>query len=360
VRILLAGGGTGGHVFPALAIGRELAERGVAVEFVGTARGIEATRVPAAGFPLHCLHVEPMKGGGAKRVVRGAWIASRATASSLALLRRLRPDAVLSVGGYAAGPISLAAALTRIPLAVYEPNAMPGLTNRMLRPLCKRAFVVWPEAERAFGASRARKWGVPLRAEFTARKKEVDVAAHPYGTPLRVLVLGGSQGASSLNREAPKALADLPVSIVHQCGKNDEEQVRAAYRELRPKGPSIDVRPFIEDVALELLQADLVIARAGASSVAELCAIGKAAILVPFPFAADNHQEHNARSLEKQGACICLLDSELATLSAAVRGLCQDEAKRRSLAENASRAFAPDATARIATELIALARLHLR
>ena len=302
-RILIATGGTGGHVFPGLAVADAMrAMADVDVTFVGTPRGMEKDAVPARGYPIELLDVMPMKGGGAARAVKGALVAARATAQSVSLVRRLAPRAVLSIGGYAAGPVSLAAAALRIPVAVMEPNSTVGLANRILAPIAVRAYVAWEETAKPFRKGRARLLGVPLRPGFQP---------DPYlvrGTA-RILVMGGSQGAQALNERLPEAIAraarDVPnLEVMHQAGRDRAEAVREAY--LREGVTRAHVSPFIDDVARELGRADLVIARSGAVTVAEIAAIGRAAILVPFPHAADDHQAKNALALEKAGGAICI------------------------------------------------------
>jgi UDP-N-acetylglucosamine--N-acetylmuramyl-(pentapeptide) pyrophosphoryl-undecaprenol N-acetylglucosamine transferase len=358
-RLIIAGGGTGGHVFPGLAVAYELRERGAEVTFVGTARGLEARVVPEQKFALELLDVEPMKGGGIARAARGAGVAALAVAKATQLVRRLRPEAVLSVGGYAAGPVSLAAALMGVPLALYEPNAAPGMTNRWLKPFAKRAFVVWPEAERVFGTEKSRMLGVPLRRAFLEARAAADGVAEAKdlgsSRALRVLVLGGSQGAKSLNTALPRVLGPLAVEVVHQTGSRDEDEVRALYRQSRASALSVRISPFISDVAAELAAADLVIARSGASTVAEVGAMGAASILVPFPHAADNHQETNARSLERRGGCVCVLDKDLGGISEVVLALLDDRKKRLAMGAAAKLASPIGASAAICEELLNLA-----
>jgi UDP-N-acetylglucosamine--N-acetylmuramyl-(pentapeptide) pyrophosphoryl-undecaprenol N-acetylglucosamine transferase len=355
-RVIIAGGGTGGHVFPGLAVAHELRAQGAQVTFVGTARGLEARVVPEQGFALELLDVQPMKGGGFARAARGAGVAAVAAIKATQLVRRLRADAILSVGGYAAGPVSLAAALMGVPLAIYEPNAAPGMTNRWLKAFAKRAFVVWPEAARVFGEEKSRMLGVPLRRAFLEARAAADLDAKPTrgSRVLRVLVLGGSQGAKSLNLALPVALGPFKVEVVHQTGPRDEDAVRALYRDTRASDVPVRVLPFINDVAAELAAADLVIARSGASTVAEVGAMGVAAIFVPFPYAADNHQEQNARSLEKRGGCACVLDKDLSGISEVIFALLDDAKKRTAMGAAAKHASPLGASVAICEELLLL------
>ena len=299
---LICGGGTGGHVFPGIAVAdalRDLAD--LDVVFVGSPRGLETKHVPAHGYRLELLDVEPMKGGGAKRAMRGALVASKATRDAIALVRRLRPDVVLGVGGYAAGPVCLAAAVMRKPLALLEPNSVMGFTNRALSPLAKRVYVAWEETARKVAARKVRVTGVPLRQGFGAR------AVVSSSGPSRVLVLGGSQGAMAINERVPAAIARVvataaDVVVVHQTGPERDDAVRAAYRAGGVTGAT--VVPFVDDVARQLAAADVVIARAGAVTCAEIAAVGRASLLIPFPHAADDHQTRNAEALAAAGGAI--------------------------------------------------------
>jgi UDP-N-acetylglucosamine--N-acetylmuramyl-(pentapeptide) pyrophosphoryl-undecaprenol N-acetylglucosamine transferase len=353
-KILIAGGGTGGHVFPGLAVAdalRALAD--VEVIFVGTARGIETRVIPDRGYTLELLDVTPLKGGGPARAVRGALTAARATLTSVALLRRLRPRAVLSVGGYAAGPISLAAAALGIPMAILEPNATVGLANRWLAPFAKRAYLAWPEAGKSLRSQIVRLTGVPLRAGF---------APSPYcaSSSARVLVMGGSQGAEALNVRLPEAIALVAkelshVEVVHQAGRDRDGPVREAYA--RERVVKSSVVPFLEDVAGEIAKCDLVVARAGAGTLAEIAAIGRAAVFVPFPHAADDHQATNAASFVSAGAAVSVRQeaADAVRIASELVRLLADGATREKMA-NAMRARGkPDAARVIAKDLLSLA-----
>lgn len=352
--VIIAGGGTGGHVFPGLAVAKVLRdELGVRVTFVGSRRGLESRIVPGHGFALELLGVEPIVGGGVSRAVRGSLVAGRETIAALRLLQRLRPAVVLSVGGYAAGPLSLAALLMRVPLAVLEPNAESGLTNRILLPFASRAYFGWrtPDADAPVHA-RDRDLGVPIREGFGARSYD-RVGAR------RVLILGGSQGASALNRALPEAVATLrsalgPVEVRHQTGGANIEEVTAAYRALGLG--TANVASFIDDVASAIEWADVVVARAGASTLAEIAAIGRAMILVPFPFAAGDHQAKNAAVLARCGAAISLPQprADSATLAEALARILSDDPGRKAMADAARTAGRPDSAKRIAKDLLEL------
>lgn len=355
--ILIAGGGTGGHVFPGLAVAdalRALAD--VDVVFAGTARGLEARVVPERGYALELFTVSPMKGGGPRRAIRGALVAGRATWHAVGVVRRLTPHAVLSIGGYAAGPVSLAAAALRIPIAIVEPNSVVGLANRILAPFARRGYVAWEETARRVGTRKARVFGVPLRSGFGPRPYE------PRGTA-RVLVLGGSQGASALNERVPEALGRVakkyPLEVVHQAGRDRVAQVADAFA--RAGIEHARVTPFLDDVPGEMGLADLIIARSGASTVAEIAAIGRASILIPFPHAADDHQAKNARALERTGGAVCIEQesADAARIAREVERLLGDPALRTRMADAARSRGQPHAAERIARDLLALAGIPL-
>lgn len=352
-RVVIAGGGTGGHVFPGLAVAdaiRAIAD--VDVVFVGSPRGMEKDIVPARGYALELVDVAPLKGGGMWRASTGAMIAMRATMRSLGVVRRLDPRIVMSVGGYSAGPVSLAAAISGVPLAVLEPNALMGLANRWLAPFARRIYVAWPEAANRKSALHV---GVPIRAAFGPRR-------YVAGARRRVLVMGGSLGAESLNERIPQALArtGAKIEIVHQTGRDRDRRVREAYERLGVK--SVRVSPFLDDVAGELAACDLVIARSGAVTVAEIAAVGRAALLIPFPHAADDHQAKNAAALATAGGAIWIRQNEADVdhLSKEIGALLGDDARRTAMADAARRAGKPDAAERIARDLADLGGITLR
>ncbi len=353
-RILIAGGGTGGHVFPAVAVAEALqAIADVDVVFCGTERGVEARVVPARGWRLECIDVEPIKGGGLNRALRGTAVATRATVRALALVRRLRPRAVLSVGGYASGPVALAAALSRVPVAVLEPNSTVGLSNRLVAPFARRAYLAWREAASRFRVEAVRWCGVPLRQGFSPR---------PYAATgsARVLVLGGSQGAAALNDRMPatasRVSARVPnLEILHQAGRNRDEAVRAAYA--LAKVERVTVVPFVDDVARAIEDADVVVARAGAGTIAEITAIGRASLLVPYPHAADDHQAKNAEALAAACATVSLRQNvaDVIRLSAELERLLTDDARRVVMADAARALGRPNAAHDVAVDLVAFA-----
>jgi UDP-N-acetylglucosamine--N-acetylmuramyl-(pentapeptide) pyrophosphoryl-undecaprenol N-acetylglucosamine transferase len=329
----------------------------VVIVFCGTARGAEVRLVPPRGWALELLDVEPMMGGGALRAIRGAFVAARAMGKAWRLVRRIRPRAVLGVGGYAAGPVTLAAALQGVPIAVLEPNRVVGLANRLLAPLAQRAYVASEEAATPFGAGARRICGVPLRSGFAPR---------PYlpRDTFRILVLGGSQGAAALNERMPEAIGRLSngnrVEVVHQAGHDRDAAVRKAYS----SAGVADVRVvgFVEDVARAIADADVVVARAGAGTVAEIAAVGRPSLLVPFPYAAGDHQTRNAESLSRTGAALCLRQEEATPLRLAheIGRLMSDARARVTMADAARATGRPNAARDVAADLLALAGIVAR
>jgi UDP-N-acetylglucosamine--N-acetylmuramyl-(pentapeptide) pyrophosphoryl-undecaprenol N-acetylglucosamine transferase len=348
--LLFAGGGTGGHVFPMIAVADAVRALCPDVElvFAGTERGLEVKLVPARGFRLTTLRIAPLRGHGVRGAVRGTYLAARAIADARALVRRIAPRAVLSVGGYAAGPVALAAWSLGVPVALVEPNAAIGIANRLAAPFVRRAYVAFPEAERHFRRGATLVTGVPLRSGFTP-------SDYRPGRTLCVLVLGGSQGAQSLNQTVPRALSRVNVTVVHQCGAGRDAAVRALYGELG-LGARARVEPFIEDMPAALSRADVVIGRAGASAVAEICAVGRPSLLIPYPFAGD-HQRHNAESLERRGAALCIptKDATEERLEAVLRRLDRDRAALARMAAEARALGRPGAATAIAKDLLRLA-----
>jgi UDP-N-acetylglucosamine--N-acetylmuramyl-(pentapeptide) pyrophosphoryl-undecaprenol N-acetylglucosamine transferase len=360
VRVVIAGGGTGGHLYPGIAVAEELRARGGhEVLFVGTARGIEARVVPREGWPLELIDVAGLKGGGLVGIARGLLRVPRALWQSLRILRRFRPDLVVGVGGYASGPLVLTAALTGRATAILEQNSIPGVTNRILGKVVRAVFAAFAESERFFPSRKVKLVGNPIRQRFlsgTGTSTETGAGAGAgAGT---VLVCGGSQGAHAVNEVAVEAIALLAAEgraprVVHQTGEKDRSAVEERYR---AAGVQAEVRAFIDDMAAAYRSAELVIGRAGATTLAELTAIGKPAILIPFPHAADDHQTVNARALETAGAARVFAQAGLGAraLADAIAQLLADEPGRAKMAE-ASRALGrPDAARAIADALVAL------
>ena len=360
--IVICAGGSGGHVFPGLAVAdalRALAD--VRVVFLGSDRGMESGIVPSRGYELELLHAEPMKGGGPARAVKGAFTASLAAAKSFALVRKLQPRAVLSIGDYAAGPFAAVAAARGIPVGILEPNAVMGLANRLLAPVARRAYLAWASSASFSRPSARRIVGVPLRSGFVP--SAYPIAGKPASA--RVLVLGGSQGASALNdrlpEAAPRIAADVPgLQIVHQAGKDRDAAVRAAYT--REAFADATVSPFLDDIASEITRADVVVARSGAGAVAEISAVGRASILIPFPHAADDHQAKNAAALEAVGGAITIRQeaADAVRLAREITLLLLDSARRQKMADAARASGRPNAARAVAEDLLHLAGIELR
>ncbi len=346
-RVLIAGGGTGGHVIPALAIGRELRDRyGAAVRYVGTARGMETRLVPEAGFPLDLIHVGQLKNVSLATRARTMTDLPRGIARCVQLLRRERPHVVVGVGGYASGPAMLAAALLRIPTVAFEPNAAPGLANRLVGRFVSAAAVNFPETASYF--RHARVTGIPVRPAF------FEIAPRSAGRSPRLLLLGGSQGAQALNQAMPQAaaalLASVPgLTIVHQAGERHAEATRAAYAAAGVDTERVQVTAFLDTVEA-IAEADLLLCRSGASTVAELCAAGRPAVYVPFPQAADDHQTRNAEALVRLGAAVLLPQREFTRerLVQVVHDLLANRVRLETMAVEAKAAARPDALRTIA------------
>ncbi|MCW5978872.1 MAG: undecaprenyldiphospho-muramoylpentapeptide beta-N-acetylglucosaminyltransferase [Bryobacteraceae bacterium] len=303
----MAGGGTGGHVIPALAVARELRRRGHEAFFVGTRTGMEATLVPAEGFPIDWIEIGGLKRVGAARAFRTLGQLPASVFQVARLIEKIRPQATFSMGGYAAGPVVLAAWLRRLPVAVMEPNAVPGFTNRRIGRFVARALLSFPETARYFPPGRSEVTGLPVRSEFFSippkRREE----------PLTVLVTGGSRGSRTLNRAAKESWplfrdSGFPVRFIHQTGTEGWAEIDAEFRRSGLEG---EVVPFLDDMARAFAAADLVVCRSGAGAVAEVAAAGKPSILVPFPFAADDHQLRNAEAFERAGAARLVRDAEM-------------------------------------------------
>ena len=356
MRLLLAAGGTGGHVIPALVVAREFCARHpeAKVLFVGTARGVETRLVPPEGFPLELLDVGALQGQSPAVRLRNLLRLPGALWQSARILERFQPHVVLGVGGYAAGPVMLAAALGWVPLAVLEPNAVPGLANRWMAPYVRRAFLAFPETSPYFGSGKSLAVGVPVREEFFR------VRPKRHEPPFTVLIFGGSQGARSLNRAVMEALPKLApwkdrLLLLHQTGQGEYNAVREAYAH---SSICAEVFPYTEAMPEAFARADLVVCRAGANTVAELAAAGRAAVLVPFPAAANQHQWHNARAVERIGAARLIVDRELngERFAEALRELLESPERLERMEAAMRRAAHPDATARILEELEKLAR----
>ncbi len=357
MRVLIAGGGTGGHVMPALAIGRELSERyGAEVRFVGTARGLETRLVPEAGFALELIEVGQLKGVSLRTRLRTMGDLPRGVRRCLGLLREFRPAVVIGVGGYASGPAMAAAIAARVPTLAFEPNAVPGLANRVIGRVVSTAAVNFEETRRYF--RRATVTGVPVRTEFFALPGEREAVATP-----QLLVFGGSQGARALNERMaailPALLDGVPgLTVLHQAGARHAEATRAAFAGTGADPGRWRVEGFLEAMPARFAEASLVMCRSGASSLAELAAAGRPSLLVPFPQAADDHQRRNAELFARAGAAELVLQRELTegVLLERLVGLMGAPERLREMA-GAARALArPQAAERIGRMVMELAR----
>lgn len=343
--ILIAAGGTGGHIFPGLAVAEEIASRSAAVrvEFVGSTAplGLERRLVPKAGLKLHLLPVLPLNTSSLMARLRGlAWL-PWGLLRALTLLLQTRPSAVLGIGGYASGPIVLMASLLRIPTVLLEPNAVPGFTNRALKPFVRQAACAFTSTLAHFG-HKGVLTGNPVRSSFRA------LSPRPHQPPLQLLCFGGSQGSRVLSEALVKAIPALPpesaLAIVHQTGTTLFEQIQQSYR---AAGRRVHVVPFIENMWEAFATADLVLCRSGATTLAELTVAGKAAILVPLRSAAEDHQTWNARALEAQGAAVVLSEANLAQLSGLISSLVADPGQIRAIEGKARALGKADAAARV-------------
>lgn len=357
LRVVIAGGGTGGHLYPGIAVARELlaTRPGSVVTFAGTTRGIESRVVPREGFELDTIRSGGLKGKSIVERARGASLIPLGLADAWGLLSRRRPDLVMGVGGYSSGPVVLVASLRGIPTMLLEQNAVPGLTNRLLARVVRAAAVTY-ESTGAFFGRKAFVSGNPVRAEFVRATQAAPSAAGP---DVRLLVFGGSQGAHAINVamvEAAPALAalGLPLRLVHQTGERDVEMVRGGYA---AAGVEAKVEPFIYDMGTQLAEADLVICRAGATTLAELTAAGKPSVLIPLPTATDDHQRKNAEALAGAGAAEVLLqkDATGAVLAQTVASLIRDEPRRARMSAAARSLARPDAARVIVERALQLA-----
>jgi UDP-N-acetylglucosamine--N-acetylmuramyl-(pentapeptide) pyrophosphoryl-undecaprenol N-acetylglucosamine transferase len=362
LSVLVAGGGTGGHLYPGIAVARELLSRvpGVDVTFVGTSAGIEARVLPREGFALDVIRSAGLKGRSVQSVMRGVVLLPVSAVDAWRVLSRRRPSVVVGVGGYSSGPVVLLAALRGIPTLLMEQNAMPGVTNRLLAPIVDTAAVTYQESVRFFGR-KAVLSGNPVRPEFftsvgTQPQGSVDTAP----SVVRVLVFGGSQGAHAINAAmvdaAPRLAIGTPrLVITHQTGERDLDMVRSAYQRA---GLDARVEPFLFAMDQEMKSADVVVSRAGSTTLAELAATGRASILVPLPTATDDHQRKNALAVAAQGGARIVEQRDLHgdRVAAEVLALAGDPVLRRSMEQAAKELARPDAARVIVDEVLALAR----
>jgi UDP-N-acetylglucosamine--N-acetylmuramyl-(pentapeptide) pyrophosphoryl-undecaprenol N-acetylglucosamine transferase len=355
VRIVIAGGGTGGHLYPGIAVARELVRQrpDAVVSFAGTARGIESRVVPHEGFRLDLLRSAGLKGMSVAALARGLALLPLSGLDAWRIVSRRAPDLVIGVGGYSSGPVVLVAAARRIPTLILEQNAVPGFTNRMLARVVSAAAVTYESTVPYFGRS-GFVTGNPVRPEFFDPAPPAPLAGPP-----RVLIFGGSQGAHAINLamvEAAERLAAHPggLAVTHQTGERDLERVRDGYRRA---GFAARVEPFILAMDREMKSADLVVCRAGATTLAELTAAGRPALLVPLPTAADDHQRKNAQVLAAAGAAEIVEQAGLTgdRLAERIVALASDPARRHAMSEAARRFARPDAARAIVHRALELA-----
>lgn len=361
--MIIAGGGTGGHLFPGLALAEELKRRDGSAQliFVGTEHGIEARIIPREGYPIKFVRSEGMVGISFAKKLKATFKLCLSFVDSYRILETLRPDAVIGVGGYSSGAIVLLASLKSIPTMIHEQNSVPGLTNRLLGKVVKRVCVTYHESMASFPMDRTFLTGNPIRSKILKGDREAACRLFSLDSGLfTVFVFGGSLGARSINRimvEALNHLTDLKdkVQFLHQTGEKDFKDMREAYRKAGVKGT---VAPFIFQMAEAYAAADIVISRAGATTLAEITALGKPAILIPYPYAAGRHQEFNAMKLSEMGAAYMMTEREMKaeTLAAYIRELYENDFIRAEMKKASTGLGRPDACSRIADIAISLIR----
>lgn len=353
MNIAIAGGGTGGHLFPGIALAEELVDRGHRVLFIGTAQGIEARVCPRDGWPIELITVSGIKGKGLLGALGGVFAVPRAIAQSRSILRQFAADVVVGVGGYASGPVGLAATMMRTPLYLLEQNSVPGITNRTLGRVARGVFGTFAGAASYFPKETYHLVGNPIRK--SVRESLARTASHSRDT---LLIVGGSQGARGVNRIVGDALIELQKSgaafpVVHQCGKADFDELKAKYQTAGLG--KVELQPFFDNMADVYAKARLVIARAGATTIAELTLLGLPAFLIPFPEAADDHQTKNADEIAAAGAARVLPQATTtpSELAARVRELYFDKAGLAKMANAARGQSHPDAHKLIADAITA-------
>jgi len=355
LRLAIAGGGTGGHLFPGIAIAREWLGRNPesSVLFIGTDRTFEKKILAESGFAHAAITAAGMKGLGLFKKIRALGCIPKGITQAAGILAWFRPHVVLGVGGYSSGPVALAAWLRRIPVVLHEQNLLPGITNRLLARVARRIYPSFEQTRLARGKTRSLLTGNPVRAEFLSGSGR----KNPPGKPFTVLVSGGSQGAHGINTAMCAALACLknPAALffIHQTGPADAQAVEEAYAQ---QGIQCEVRPFFFDMAARYHTADLVICRAGATTVAEITAMGKAVIFIPFPFAADNHQVLNARTLVEADAALMVEERDLdaALLARWIDHFCDHPQERARMAARAAAKGKPNAAGAIVDDIYTL------
>lgn len=354
--VLITAGGTGGHVYPGLAVARALIAQGIPVVWMGTRKGLEARVIPEAGIEMAWLEVNALRGKGLMTTLLAPVNLVRALWQSFQIMRRYRPAAVLGMGGFVAGPGGLVAALMGIPVVIHEQNAVAGLTNKLLSNVCRRILEGFPHTFPV--SAKVMATGNPVRLDIANLPEPAERAASRAHEPVHVLVVGGSLGAQALNQIVPQALALMPEVqrpiVRHQAGAKNIDDAREQYRKAQVMA---DVTPFIEDMAAAYAWADLVICRSGALTVAELASAGVAALLVPFPHAVDDHQTANGKYLADHGAALLIQQRDLNAekLATVLIDLCTSRAKLQQMGTVARQLAKPYATAQVAAICAAFA-----
>lgn len=360
MKVVIAGGGTGGHVFPAVALASQLQRRhGCQVLLVGSVGGLEERLVPAAGLRLELLRVGKFMGTGALNRAHTLAGMPRCLASALGLLRRFAPGVVVGVGGFASAPVVMAAGMLRIPVVLLEQNSIPGVTNRLLCRLARVVVTSFTGTARHFPAGKTVLLGNPVRPKLLEAADHQQAASVSSGGPPCLLVLGGSQGARAVNHlvadAAPELLEMMPgLRLVHQTGEADHAWVEQRYQELSPRGSAL---PFIDDMSSAYLDADLFLGRSGATTIAELCVMGLPSVLVPFPFAVNDHQAHNAADLVKAGGAVMERQESLSApgLSALLSELLTEPGRLEKMGKAAAECGFPDAARDVANLVLDMA-----
>jgi len=358
MKLIVAGGGTGGHLFPGIAVAEEFLSRDPAnqVLFVGSERGIEARAIPRMGYQLELISAAGIRGKGSLAKLKGAAMMLYGYAQSRKILQKFKPDLVLGVGGYASLPMVMAARGMEIPRYIHEQNALPGMSNKVLSRVANKVFISLEESAKFFPKDCTLLTGNPLRKQILEMLTG-NVQEQQQSETFQLFIFGGSQGAHALNIALPQAVAQLSpeyqarLKITHQTGEADLQQVQAAYQ---ANGIEADVRPFIDDMATAYHRAELIICRAGATTIAEVTALGKACLFVPFPHATDDHQRKNAEALLKKGACEMLVEQEIGGkgLSNAIARLMENRYALKLIAENAAALARLDAAKVIVDQML--------
>lgn len=347
-KLMVMAGGTGGHVFPGLAVAEHLQQQGWQIDWLGTSDRMESRLVPEHGFPIHFIDIAGVRGNGLLRLLKAPFMIIHAIWQAISVFRKTRPNVVLGMGGYASGPGGIAAWLMGIPLILHEQNAAAGMTNKMLAPLARKVLTGFSVPDWQGKGAKVRQVGNPVRSTFSRVSEKQSV-----NSPLNVLICGGSLGAQALNQQVPKTVAelsDLNLNIWHQTGKGHRASVFAAYDARGVDTNRLRIDEFIKDMNQAYEWADVVICRAGALTVAEVALAGRCAIFVPLPHAVDDHQTLNARFLESQSAAIILPQPRLANgeLTTILRNLVKETDEIIKMSVNARNAGTRDATNKVA------------